>query len=442
MRVLLISYDNDSYIHYFTLGLAYIASALRNAGCDVEIYQQDINHWKDSHLTEYLDREHFDIVGTGMCGGYYQYRKLLKISEAINNSRNRPKWYIIGGHLVAPEPEYFLRKTGADAIFTGESDNIAQWLNNRTMGAISLPLVNDIDDIPFPAWDMFNMNYYTLLRMPHCTNSDRLFPVLSSRGCPFKCNFCYRMHKGYRLRSIASVVEEIGILKKDYSVNYIAFADDLVMASVERARKLSEALKPLNIKWLCNGRLNYAEPEVLKAMKESGCTFINYGIESADDIVLRTMNKSLTLKQIHKGIQSTLDVGISPGVNIIWGNIGETEETLEKGVDFLLKYDDQSQLRTIRPVTPYPGCDLYYYAIQQGMLKDVEDFYENKHTNSDLLSINFTDLTDDQFHMALAKANTRLVENYYSKQLEATKENIKRLYYEKDNSFRGFRRSQ
>ena len=124
-------------------------------------------------------------------------------------------------------------------------------------------------------------------------------------------------------------------------------------------------------------------------MKKAGCVFINYGIEAIDNDVLKNMKKSLTTEIIIKGIQATLDAGVSPGFNIIFGNIGDNRQTLKKGVDFLLKYDDGSQMRTIRPVTPYPGSPLYYYAIENGLLKDCEDFYENKHTNSDLLAINF-----------------------------------------------------
>jgi radical SAM superfamily enzyme with C-terminal helix-hairpin-helix motif len=70
-------------------------------------------------------------------------------------------------------------------------------------------------------------------------------------------------------------------------------------------------------------------------------------------------------------------------LNIIFGNIGDNKRTLNKGVEFLLKYDDGAQIRTIRPLTPYPGSPLYCYATEKGLLKDAEDFYENKHTNSD-----------------------------------------------------------
>jgi radical SAM superfamily enzyme YgiQ (UPF0313 family) len=157
--------------------------------------------------------------------------------------------------------------------------------------------------------------------------------------------------------------------------------------------------------------------------------------------MLKVMNKALNTRQIVKGIEATLEAGISPGYNIIFGNIGETEEVLNKGVDFLLKYDDASQMRTIRPVTPYPGSPLYYYAIEKGLLKDCEDFYENKHLNSDLVSVNFTKLDESDFHRCLLDANTRLITNYFEKKLRAVIEQAENLYIDQDTGFRGFRQS-
>jgi len=462
MRVLLVVYDNDSYIHWFPQGLASIATVLRNAGHDVVIYNQDQYHYPEAHLTDYLIKNRFDAVGVSIIGGYYQYRKLLKISEAINLVPNRP-YYILGGHGPAPEPEYFLEKTGADVIVIGEGEItgvelLDAWENKKGLSSVNgiayldggklvvtkpRELIKDLDSIPFPAWDLFPMDYYALLRAPNIKNNQGAFPVLSGRGCPFKCNFCYRLDKGFRARSPENIIEEIQILKKDYHISYILFSDELLMSSAQRTMTLCEAFikANLNISWSCNGRLNYAKPEVLKAMKRAGCVFINYGIESMDDRMLKVMNKALTTAQIIKGVEATLAEGISPGLNIIFGNIGETAEILQKGVDFLLKYDDHAQLRTIRPVTPYPGSPLYYYAIEKGLLKDCADFYENKHTNSDLLSVNFTDLSDDEFHRVLFEANKTLLENYYRHQLEKMVAVSRELYLNRDATFRGFRQT-
>jgi len=468
MRVLLVVYDNDMYCHWFPQGMAYIASALLQEGHDVEIYSQDKHHYPEEHLTAYLDENKFDVICVGVIAGYYQYRKLLKISDAINKSVNRP-FYVLGGHGPSPEPEYFLRKTQADAVVIGEGEKTIVELVSalsrkkqyfdyeyfRNVKGIAYrickfifvnerrPLIEDIDSIPIPAYHLFPMDYYRMLRMPHCSNSDFVMPVLSGRGCTFKCNFCYRMDKGFRPRSNEKIIREIMLLKNRYDITYIAFSDELLMSSAERTVSLCEDIikAELNIKWCCNGRLNFAIPDVLSFMKEAGCVFINYGIEAMDDTVLKNMNKVLTTEQIIEGIKATLEAGISPGFNIIFGNIGDNKETLRKGVEFLLKYDDGSQMRTIRPVTPYPGSPLYYHAIEKGLLKDCEDFYENKHINADLLSVNFTELSDDEFHRCLYEANNRLLHKYFKEKFYNLVEQSKKLYLEKNINFRGFRQS-
>jgi radical SAM superfamily enzyme YgiQ (UPF0313 family) len=462
MRILLVVYDNDSYIHWFPQGLAYIAAVLLRKGYEVEIYNQDSNHYPDKHLTEYLDKNKFDVIGLSFISGYYQYNKAIAISRAINKSKNRP-FFIIGGHGPAPEPEFFLKKTEADAVVIGEGEETILELMEGIKGIIpfsTIPgiafrdgetvvvnqrraLISDVDSIAFPAYRLFPINYYRLLRMPHCSNSDFVMPVLSGRGCPFECTFCYRLDEGFRPRSNESIIEEVQYLKKDFGITYIAFSDELLMSSENRVISLCTDFinAGLNIKWECNGRLNYAKPGILSLMKKAGCIFINYGIEAIDDFVLKNMRKALTTKQIIMGVEATLAAGISPGYNVIFGNVGDTRETLQKGVDFLLHYDDGAQMRTIRPVTPYPGSPLYYQAIKEGLLKDCEDFYENMHLNSDLLSVNFTNMTEGEFYEALCQANSVLLENYFEKKKCQFKNQTRKLYLERDTSFRGFRQS-
>lgn len=460
MRILLVVYDNDMLVNTFPMGLAYIAAVLKKEGYDVEIYNQDKFHYPDDHLREYLDKNKFDVIGVSIIAGYYQYRKLLKLSDAINRSRNRP-FYIMGGHGPSPEPKFFLNRTQADVAVIGEGEitivellkAIADHQPLKSVKGIAFRdgekvtvnprqvQIEDIDTIPFPAHDLFPVDFYRLRRPPHATNKDFVMDMISGRGCVFKCNFCYRMDKDFRPRSNESIIEEIRLLKQKYGITYIVFQDELLMSSLKRTMSLCEDFikADLNIKWNCNGRLNFAKPDLLKLMKRAGCVFINYGIEAMDDQVLKNMRKSLTTEQIIKGVEATLEAGISPGYNIIFGNIGDSKETLNKGVEFLLKYDDGAQLRTIRPVTPYPGAPLYDHAIAKGLLKDCEDFYENKHINSDLLAVNFTDMSDDEFHRCLLEANTKLITNYYQKKLADAIEQVNRLYLQKDASFRGFR---
>jgi len=416
MKICLVAYDSGMYINYFPLGLAYVASELLMQGHEVEVYSQDVYHYPETHLTSYLDDRRFDVVGVGMCAGYYQYDKLFRIARAVGH---RAKLWA-GGHMVSASPDYFgeeLNKICDTEIFTGM-----------------------YGDAEYPTWELFPMDYYSLIRLPHSNNSDRCFPMLSGSGCPFRCNFCYRMEEGYRARSIDSIKEEICRLR-EYHINFIDFADELLMYSVERTHEVCDALKPLGIKWMCNGRLNYAKPRVLKEMKEAGCVSINYGVESVCDEVLKNMNKKLTYKQIISGTEATLGAGISPRLNMLWGNIGDTKETLRDAVDFLLKYDDHAELRTIRPVTPYPGSPLFDYAVEQGMIEDAKDFYENKHKNSDLATVQFTGLKDKDFHIELLKANTKLIDAYYSIKRGWSHWWATQLYQYGNTSFRGFRQT-
>jgi len=463
LKVLFVVYDNGSFDHTFPMGFGALAAILKRDGHNITLWNQDQHHWADDKLRVYLDENKFDVVVLSIIAGYYQYQKVKGLSKAINTSKQRP-FFIMGGYGPTPEPEFFLRKTGADVVCMGEGEitiskimeaieneqgleevpGVAWLKNNKLTQTPRAPLIHDLDTLPTIPYELFPMEYYRLMRLPKNKNTDFCFPLMSARGCSFKCTFCYRMDTGYRVRSPINLLDEIEMLYKKYGINVIGFQDDLLMSSIKHTEAVcKEFLKrDLPVTWHCNGRLNYCSEELLQLMKDAGCCFINYGIESMDQTVLNNMKKGLTPKIIEQGIKDTLKVGISPGLNFIFGNKGDNFKTIKKAVDFLIKYDDFSQKRTIRPVTPYPGSPLYYDAIEMGSLdKDnpAEDFYEKKHLNSDLICTNFTELTDDEFYEALKWANQKLMENFYNKQRDGTLKQIENLYTEKDITFRGFR---
>jgi anaerobic magnesium-protoporphyrin IX monomethyl ester cyclase len=463
LKVLFVIYDNGTREHTFPMGFGALAAVLKRDGHEISLWNQDKNHWPDDDLRVYLDENKFDVVVLSIIAGYYQYQKVKGLSKAINASKQRP-FFIMGGYGPTPEPEFFLKKTGANLVCMGEGEitisklmealekksslkdvpGIAWLENGKLKKTIRAPLIHDLDALPQIPYELFPMDYYKMETYPKSGQTDFCFPLMSARGCSFKCTFCYRMDPGYRLRSPENLLDEVELLYKNYGINYISFQDDLLMSSVEHTEKVcKEFLKrDLPIKWMCNGRLNYCSEELLQLMKDAGCVFINYGIESMDQIVLNNMKKGLRPEMIIQGIEDTLKVGISPGLNFIFGNKGDNRETLKKAVDFLIKYDDFGQKRSIRPVTPYPGSPLYYDAIEMGSLdknNPAEDFYERKHLNSDLICTNFTELTDEEFYEALKWANSELMRNYFEGQKKSTMEQIEHLYDTRDASFRGFR---
>ena len=489
MRILFIVYDNGSKVSFFPFAQAYLAAICEKAGHEVEIWQQDLHHWPDEKITEFLDKKHFDVVGISVAGGYYQYNRLKGLTKGINESKDRP-FLVVGGHMCTPEPDYFINKFNIDAIALGEGErtivDLMKALENKTplddvlgiafkrrscpawraskekqkpsgdeiVHNCRQPLIQDLDEIPWPAYHLFPIQYYRLRSgdggaYAGVEGNQFTLPMITSRGCTFTCAFCYRLDKGFRERADENVIEEMKFLYKEYDITYILFDDELTMNGTKKMMRFSESFikagvgtSKLPVNWGCNGRLNFVTEELIVKMKEAGCCFINYGVESYDNQVLKLMTKACTTKVIDRAIKATLDGGISPGLNMLWNNEGDTAKTLKKDVDFLLKHDDFSQVRTIRPTTPYPGSPLYFTAINLGLLdktNPVEDFYERKHVNSDLMTVNFMDMSDDDAYELLKTANKTLLKNYHNHQWDKVEEDLVEVYNNKNTKFRGFR---
>ena len=440
-RLLLISYDNESHLPFFPINLFYLTGHLHKQGHQVGIWFQDLHHGNEDALTKIIADNHFDVVGLGFVAGYYQYRKAKKIADVVNSSTKRGEFqFVLGGHGPAAEPEFFMKKLQANSVIVGDGEDGFDQLFKGKSGVIKAAPCTE-DSAPLENYADFPIETYRLIRWPTSERTDFCMPILSSRGCKFHCSFCYRMREGYHLRSVPAIMEEIKWLHQFYMINHFQFADELLMADVKRTEEICQAILklPFKIKWDCNGRLNYAKPGILSLMKKSGCEYINYGIESLNQNQLNQMHKGLTIEQILKGTENTLAEDLSPGLNLIWGFPGDSAEDLWKAVDFLVKYDPCHELRTIRPVCPYPGTELYKLAIEKGLLEGPEDFYENKHKNSDLFTVNFMDMPTDEAHEHLYGANLTLYENYQKKKHASFVKQIGNVYMDGDTSFRGFR---
>jgi len=284
------------------------------------------------------------------------------------------------------------------------------------------------------------MEYYINAKYFRMKLTDRMIGMITSRGCVNKCNFCQRIEKGLRLKPIESVIDTIKKYIKDYNITYIFFYDELFWASERRLSEFSEAIlkENINVKYCCAGHLTMVTKKTVKMLKRSGCDYIDYGIEQFDNHALKGMNKNLTEDQIIRGIGLTQKENIGICFNIIFGNVEDTKQSLRKSMALLKKYNDYGQLRVIRPVTPYPGTPLYDMGIKKGLLSGPEDFYE-KHKNMELLTCNFTNISDSEFYKLLYEANKEVINDYYKHIKSQTIETFRKVYFGKDYSFRGSR---
>ena len=423
---------------------------------DITIYNQEVYHYEDSEITKFLDANKFDLIGLGIYG-YHQYRKAINLCKHIDASKNKPL-LVLGSHGPTAEPEHFLKKMNADVVVMGEGEIVFCNLLDALSSAAPLStikgiayregenifinereaVIKDIDTLSYPAWDMFPMEHYVLGRQIAANKTDRCMSVVSSRGCMYSCNFCFRMYKGYRLRDVGNVIEEIKKLIRDYHVTFIIFEDENLTGTKERVYRFAEAMikADLSVRWSCHGRLRVATPDILDMMKRAGCVYINYGIESLDQKVLDLMDKHQTVEEAFIGVENTIKAGICPGLNVLWGNLGDTKESLQKAKEFLNKYNVGIWVRNIKPVTPYPGAPLFNISVERGLLKDAGDFYK-KYSNSDKMTVNFTDISDEEFYKLLFEANKEILSVYYKKRLDEAVEGYRRCYFENDVSYRG-----
>ncbi|MDR4508950.1 MAG: B12-binding domain-containing radical SAM protein [Candidatus Brocadiaceae bacterium] len=462
MKILFVVYDNEGAFNTLPLGACYVAAYLRKHGYkDITFYSQDVYHYPEHHLTAYLNENRFDIVAMGFVAGYHQHRKILRICEAINKSDNRP-FLVLAGHGPTPVPEFYIQKTGADAVILGEGEisflNLVKALeNNSSLGTVRgiaykngeqcimnqrEMTVKHIDELPEPYLDGLPMEYYINGKFPYhgMKKTDRMMVALSSRGCSYHCNFCQRLEAGYRMRSPEAIVEEIKKYKRDYNISFVIFLCELFMVSEKRAVQLAEAIirADLNIRYWCTGRVNVATEKGLSLLKRSGCVCIDYGIEQFDNQSLLAMNKNQNEDHIMNAIELTQKAGISVAFNIIWGNKGDTKESLKKSVNLLNRYNDFLQLRVIRPVTPYPGTPLYDECVQSGLLRGPEDFYE-KHKNVELLTVNMTEISEDDFYKTLFETNQEIIRNFYNDKLNQDVDSFRQVYFGGEYGYRGAR---
>lgn len=437
-KVLFIIHDVYQEDNEFPLGVGYLAAVLQNYGAEVRICCQDIYHYSNEELAEkYLKNDEYDLIGIGFLAARFK-ETIIGLCDAINKYKKKAK-LILGGHGASAIPDYILKTTKADIIAIGEAEEtiievldailnnrsfdnikgIAYWKNDKLCISESRKPIKHIDELPYPAWDLFPMDIYTTnMRYPNLEDNEKALQIITSRGCTNKCTFCYRMEKGIRFRNIDSVVEEMKYLYNKYGVTYFVIQDELFIATSKRLEKFVSALKEKNL----YGKIKYnvsvgiradvATDELTKMLKDSGCTYVNIGFESVEQKCLDEYKKNTTVEDNIKSAELMLKHNLRMGINFIWGIMSDNAETLGKSVEFIKKFNTYAELRTIRPVTPYPGSELYYYAISNGLLSGPEDFFD-KFKNSDLLTVNFTNMSDDNFYKLLFEANKELILDHY-----------------------------
>jgi radical SAM superfamily enzyme YgiQ (UPF0313 family) len=410
-------------------GLGYLASVLMQDGYEVEVLDINGHRYSREEVQDRIEKSDADVFGVGGMITVYGYIKWL--TQVIK--QYHPDRTIIGGGSSASSiPRIFLERTQADIAVIGEAEVTLPELIHALQNGGDLksipgiwhkdgngkidanpprPAIKNLDTIPFPAWDLFPMDVYlhNPVGAPNIGKWENGKPssdtpltmnVLTSRGCPYQCIYCYHDFMGmkYRHRSPQNILDEIVYLVDRYGVDYIHFTDDDFVINRKHVIAFSSLLleSGVNIQWGSTGRVNLMSEELLAKMAEAGCVWIGYGIESGSQKMLDTMKKQVTIEQAKKTIELTRKYIDQIDCSFMVGTPGETRETIMETVEFCKELDLSPEV--IFFATPYPGTELYDIARRRGLIKDEEAFILSLWEQGEKITVNFSELSDNELH--------------------------------------------
>jgi radical SAM superfamily enzyme YgiQ (UPF0313 family) len=408
------------------LGLTYIAAVLEKEGHTIKIIDMNEKKLNDDDLRANL-KEDVDVVGiTGMIT---EYKKILKIID-IAKAEFPDRTVMLGGPLATTLPQQLLEQSKADFIVMGEGENttpilihaIEQGSALAEIGGIAYKMgervvinepvipVDNLDTIPLPARHLLDMSKYIRNHFEsfgwEIEGFDKIrnTNLISSRGCPYDCTFCFKDMWGYkwRGRSAENIIAEMKLLNEKYKVNCFFFNDDTFVLDKKRVFKFASLLKKsgLDVVWYCNGRVNLMQKDMLKAMHDAGCIGIAYGIESGNQSILDLMKKNITIEQTKSVVKWTKEIGINAAGYFMIGMLGETKETIMDTINFAKELDLDFYGFSI--TTPLPGTELYMEAIKEGLIQT--DMASLKGWDFDI-NVNLTnDCTDEDLRAFKYKA--------------------------------------
>ena len=373
MRILLVNpptSDQPGFKKYavFPYGVLFLAAVLEKAGYRVKIYDNNIDSRKPEDFVS------FDpvLIGFSVLTG-------RSIGDAIDQSIKfkeiLPKTKIVwGGIHPSLLPEQTIIEPYIDYVTVGEGEytllELVQHLEkgepklydieslvykkyNKIVKNEPRPFIKNLNELPDPAWHLVDVKKYSQITLN------------TSRGCPFRCAFCYNQtfNKGRRSEFTAErIVSWIEYFKRNYGTTSFKFYEDNFTMNRKRVRQFCNLLidKKLGIEWNCESRADLTEDDI-SLMAKSGCNAIGMGVESGSPRMLKFLQKDIALEDVEKVCKLLVHYKIGPGIYVMAGLPTETIEELNMTIRLLDKLDFKWCEYMI--YRPYPGTVLYDYCV-------------------------------------------------------------------------------
>ena len=387
------------------LGLAWLAASLEQHDCPVTIRDFSAEGHDLAEDLQYLGTQQYECLGISMTTP--QVNPGLKIAE--ESKKYHPQALVIaGGVHPTVMPDEILSNEAVDIVVRGEGEQTLQEIvsgaplediqgisykaDGRFVHNPDRPVVEKLDDLPDPAYHLLPVSKY----FPAVGSYKKLpaISMLGTRGCPGQCTYCHRqLGKRVRTRSGRRIAAEAKRLHDNYGINEICFYDDTFTVIHKEVYSFIEALKEydLSLSWSCFSRVDSVDYPLLKAMADSGCHQIMFGVESANKEILKTIKKNITMEKVEKAVRDAQKAGMEVRVSLMLGNPGETKETIMDTIKFVNKLNPD--LAIYNTTTPYPGTEMYKWADENDYLLTKDwDKYDLRHPVMALPTISIQEL--------------------------------------------------
>jgi len=386
MKIGLIFPNKDRKDRTVHLGLGYLASYARSKHNNIEFYILDTRVAKRKEVRAFY-KNSFDLIGITVLSPVYD--EVISIFNYIRKEKKEIK-ICLGGPYVTTLMDGIFSNTPADFAVYGEGELTFSDLIYHLKGLKKIESINgimyradsgsiitnapreqisDLDNLPLPAYDLFQMNRYPLHR------------VVSSRGCPYKCSFCNSTsiwQNKWRKRSAENVIAEMEFLIKNYGRKTFCFSDNTFNIDMNRVDEFCDILieKGFHFLWSTPVRAENINRTLANKMKKAGCFSVGIGIESANNNILKNIDKQSNIEKISNGIHFFKKAGIEVLGQLVIGSPGDTLATVKES----LEYAKHSELDFVMfySILPFKGTPQWEYVRNNGKL--YSDIIHNYHS--------------------------------------------------------------
>lgn len=435
--------DNPEEGYFFPFGIPYISAALKKAG--FAVFTLNLNHvdLPYSALQNNIIENDIDIILTGSTSADYHLVKVIvdKAKEVKSSLR-----IICGGGLISGDPIPAMTSLEVvDFGVIGEGEvtivELCRALEKKedffsVKGIIykqdnsyeitpPRPPNDDIDSIPWPDYEGFDYGAYLKSSDVgiHGLHYKHAAMFLSSRSCPYNCTFCFHtIGKKFRQRSLDDFFAEIDHLVSHYKIDFFYTHDEFFTYSFERAKEFCERMSQYNIPWQTALRVDSITDELLEILKQGNCKLISFGFESADNSILKSMKKNITVEQTERALEKVVKSGISFSGAFIFGDKNETMQTARNTLKW---WKDHRQYNIVlKSIFTYPGSELYKYAIENKIIRDPVAFLK-----AGCPVINVSKMSKDEYNIIAGEIALLEVSGYHQAQ------NVKLELIDASNAF-------